>query len=343
MKLIADLSKEELNKLVEDMGEKKFRAKQLETAVYEGKSLNDITNLPKSFKEKLKDYELTGVSVLEKFVSVDGTVKYLFKLNDNALIEGVVMSYKHGKTICISTQVGCRMNCSFCASGIDGLVRNLTAGEMLGQVVVSNNDLGGTLSKREITNIVLMGSGEPLDNFDEVVKFLNLVNNEKGINIGYRHISLSTCGLVKNIYKLADLNIQINLTISLHAPFDDIRSEIMPVNNAYSINEVIKASKYYFEKTKRRVIFEYALINGVNDSDACANKLSRLVKGFPSHINLINLNYVKEKNLKRSTKIEEFKEKLEKNNCSVTIRRVMGSDIEGACGQLRRRYLENNE
>ncbi len=251
------------------------------------------------------------------------------------------MSYKHGNTICISTQVGCRMNCAFCASGLDGLVRNLTAGEMVGEVLAVNNDLGN--GDRQITNIVLMGSGEPLDNYDNVIKFINMISDANGINISKRNISLSTCGLCDKIYNLADDLGGVTLTISLHAPNDKIRGQIMPINKVYNIDEILKAVKYYFDKTGRRIIFEYSMIKGVNDSVDCAKELSLLLKGLPCHVNLINLNYVKEKGLQSSGKepVQAFLKVLDKNGISATIRRTMGSDIEGACGQLRRKILKN--
>ena len=256
-------------------------------------------------------------------------------------IEGVLMSYKHGNTICISTQVGCRMNCAFCASGLDGLVRNLTAGEMVGEVLAVNNDLGN--GDRQITNIVLMGSGEPLDNYDNVIKFINMISDANGINISKRNISLSTCGLCDKIYNLADDLGGVTLTISLHAPNDKIRGQIMPINKVYNIDEILKAVKYYFDKTGRRIIFEYSMIKGVNDSVDCAKELSLLLKGLPCHVNLINLNYVKEKGLQSSGKepVQAFLKVLDKNGISATIRRTMGRDIEGACGQLRRKILKN--
>lgn len=331
-------------KYLSDIGEQKFRAKQIFDWLYKGVTFDEMTNLPKKLQQKLKaDFVENSVKIHTKLVSKkDGTRKYVFALADGNIIEGVLMSYKYGNTICISTQVGCRMNCAFCASGIDGLVRNLTAGEMAGEVLAVNNDLGK--GSRQITNIVLMGSGEPFDNYDNVIKFLKLMSDENGLNISKRNISLSTCGICDKIYKLADDLGGVTLTISLHAPNDEIRSKIMPINKAYKIADIIDAVKYYFDKTGRRIIFEYSMIKGVNDSSDCAKELCSLLKGLPCHVNLINLNYVKEKGLQSSGKepVQEFLKILEKNGVSATIRRTMGSDIEGACGQLRRKILKND-
>lgn len=342
MIILGDYNIDELKAIMVNLNEPSFRAKQLFTAIAEGKNISEITNIPESLKLKLLDYVATGVKIREKKISHDdGTIKYLFELFDGNIIEGVLMNYKHGNTLCLSTQIGCRMNCAFCASGLNGLIRNLSAGEMLGQVVVANRDIGGNITQREITNIVLMGSGEPLDNYDNTVKFLKLVISSDGINIGPRHISLSTCGLVDKIMKFTDEGLAVNLTISLHSPFDEMRTKLMPINKAYNIEAVMKAARHYFDVTGRRVIIEYALIDGVNDSDEAAKELVRIVRGFPCHINLIKLNYVKEKNLKGSKKVKDFLKYLEDNKVSATIRRTMGGDIEGACGQLRRRYLDS--
>ena len=325
------------------IGQAKFRAKQIYGWLHKGVKFEKMSNLPNTLVQKLKeDFNENQVSVYKKLVSgKDGTRKYIFALQDGNIIEGVLMSYKYGNTICISTQVGCRMNCAFCASGLDGLVRNLTAGEMVGEVLAVNNDLGN--GDRQITNIVLMGSGEPLDNYDNVIKFINMISDANGINISKRNISLSTCGLCDKIYNLADDLGGVTLTISLHAPNDKIRGQIMPINKAYNIDEILKAVKYYFDKTGRRIIFEYSMIKGVNDSVDCAKELSLLLKGLPCHVNLINLNYVKEKGLQSSGKesVQAFLKVLDKNGISATIRRTMGSDIEGACGQLRRKNLKN--
>lgn len=339
MRILADYNLEEISSIIKELGEPAYRAKQIYTSIYEGKTIDEISNIPKSLKDKLNSLT-SGVKIIEKITSKDGTIKYLFELNDKNIIEGVLMNYKHGNTICISTQVGCRMNCVFCASGLNGLVRNLSAGELVGQVVVVNRDIGGTISDRAITNVVLMGSGEPLDNYDNVIKFLRLITAVDSINISPRNISLSTCGMEDKMYKLADEGLSVNLTLSLHAPTDELRYQLMPINKASNVKSIIAALKNYFNKTGRRVIVEYALIDGVNDSDINAKQLAALVRGFPCHINLIKLNYVKEKNLRGSQRTEEFMKILSDNKVSVTLRRTMGNDIEGACGQLRRRYLD---
>ena len=342
--LLADLNVEELKTVLAAYDEKPYRALQLFECVNLGKDWADMTTLGKALKDKLSErYDAIGVRIVEKLVSKDGTTKYLFGLRDGNIVEGVVMQYHYGNTICISTQVGCRMNCAFCASGIDGLLRNLSPGEMLGEVIAANRDFGGDLKTRAITNVVLMGSGEPMDNYDNVAKFLRLLSDEKGLNISLRNVSLSTCGVVPGVDKLIADKLWVTLTFSLHAPFDAMRSELMPVNKAYSIGEVIGAAKRYFEASGRRVVFEYTLIKGKNDTDACAEALAKLVKGFPSHVNLIVLNYVKEKGLQASARdrAKEFLQLLEKKGVSATIRRTMGADIEGACGQLRRKYIGN--
>lgn len=253
------------------------------------------------------------------------------------------MPHDYGDTLCLSTQVGCRMGCTFCASSLDGLVRNLTDAEMLGQVIAVNREVGGTAKNRKVTNLVLMGSGEPFDNYDNVLAFLDEVSKEGGINISERNISLSTSGLCDKLRKFADSGHKVTLSVSLHAPFDELRSALMPVNKAFPVAELISSAKYYFEKTGRRVIFEYTLIKGENDSDACATELARLTKGFPSHVNLIRLNEVKERNhiAPDVDATEAFLHKLEKLGVSATIRKSLGNDIEGACGQLRRRYLQD--
>ncbi len=333
---------EELKTILAEYGQPQFRAKQLFVWVQSAAPFEEMSNLPKSLTAALSaKYSLTGVRIVEKLVSRDGTVKYLFGLDDGNIVEGVLMRYKYGNTLCISTQVGCRMNCAFCASGLDGLIRNLSAGEILGEVLTVNREQGGSLDKREVTNVVLMGSGEPLDNYENVAKFLRLVNDANGINISQRNISLSTCGVIPNIYRLADDGFQVTLTISLHAPNDGLRETMMPTAKSYKIAEIIKAAKYYFEKTGRRYIFEYALVSDKNDTPECADELADLLSGLPCHVNLIRLNYVKEKGLKGSDKSGEFLKTLEKRGISATVRRTMGGDIDGACGQLRRRYLND--
>lgn len=321
----------------------KFVSKQIYGFLMDGKNFDEMTSLKKDFREDLKaNYITNPVEILEVFQGKLGTKKYLFKLSDGNLIEGVYMPHDYGNTLCLSTQVGCRMMCTFCASCLDGLLRNLTPAEMLGQVTSVNRDNGGTSKNRAVTNLVLMGSGEPFDNYDNVLKFLDAVSSADGINISERNVSLSTSGLADKIKDFADSGHKVTLSISLHAPFDELRSNLMPVNKRYPIAELIKSARYYFDKTGRRVIFEYTLIKGENDSDACAKELARLTKGFPSHVNLIRLNEVKERNHQAPSEdaTNEFLKKLEKLGVSATIRKSLGNDIEGACGQLRRRYLE---
>ena len=344
MKIIQDFSLQELQDLMLSFGEQKFRAKQILDNINLGKKITDFSNISKSLKEKLlAEYEDIPLKIHTIQESKDGTKKFAYELWDGNIIEGVLMSYKYGNTLCVSTQVGCRMGCKFCASTLNGLARNLSAGEILSQVLVVNNYLGGKVGKnREITNIVLMGSGEPLDNYDNVVKFLHLVSSPDGLNVSPRNISLSTCGIVPNIYRLADEKLQVILTISLHAPNDELRKTIMPIANKYSVNQIVDAAKNYFNKTGRRVVFEYALIDGVNNTVECANELASLVKGFPTHVNLIPLNEVKERDLKTVThkKAEQFADLLKKHKVSVTIRRTIADDIDGACGQLRNKIIK---
>lgn len=309
----------------------------------DGKGFDEMTSLKKELRSTLaKDFIANPVEIVRAYRGKSGTKKYLFKLPDGNLIEGVYMPHDYGNTLCLSTQVGCRMGCTFCASGLDGLVRNLTAGEMLGQVIAVNRDEGGSVKQRKVAKLVLMGSGEPFDNYDNVLKFLDAVSDEKGINIGERNISLSTSGLCDKIIEFADSGHKVTLSISLHAPFDELRTALMPVNKAYGIDKIVAASRYYFQKTGRRVIFEYTLISGQNDSDECAKRLARLTSGFPSHVNLIRLNKVKENDYIAPSvdATEQFLHKLEALGVSATIRRSLGGDIDGACGQLRRRYIE---
>ncbi len=345
MKLL-NLSFEEIQQLVIDLGEPKYRAQQLYSGLQNGKSIENI-NISKELKAKLIDngYTVGGVEIYQKFISkLDGTVKYLYKLEDGNIIEGVLMHYKHGSTLCVSTQVGCRMGCAFCASTIGGLVRHLEAGEILGQVIAANADNKGE-NTRGVTNIVLMGSGEPLDNYDNVLKFLKLVTSEQGLNISMRNISLSTCGLVNRIYDLAKEKLGITLSLSLHAPSDELRKEIMPITKAYNLEETIKAMRAYVVETGRRVVFEYALINEFNDTLECAKSLKNLIKGMQCHVNLIPLNSVHESGLKgsKTERVKAFKNILEKEGLSVTVRREMGADISGACGQLRRSVLKKED
>lgn len=338
MKILLDYSISELKEIFSS--QKPFVAEQIFSFAHNGKNIDEMTSLSKVFRDYLKsEYVSVGTEVLKEFKGKEGTSKFLIKLTDNQLIECVFMENNYGNTICVSTQVGCRMGCKFCASGKDGLSRNLTAGEILSQIVLVNRLKGGTTSNRAIANVVLMGSGEPFDNYDNVVKFLSLLNEKKGINISERNVSISTCGLCDKIYELADSGHHPTLTISLHAADDESRKKIMPVANKYSVSDIIKATKYYFEKTGRRVIFEYSLIDGVNDSLEEAKKLSALIKGFPSHVNLIRLNKVDGANLNSSRSAKNFLSALTSMGVSATIRRSLGSDVEGACGQLKRRYL----
>lgn len=346
-KIIADYNLIELETLLKEYNEKSFRAKQIFSFVSLGSSISDITVISKELRERLKeDFFDTSITIIKTLVSEDGTVKFLFLLNDGNVIEGVLMRYKYGNTLCVSTQVGCRMRCTFCASTINGLVRNMTSGEILSEVIAVNKYLGGGLSdKRQITNVVLMGSGEPLDNYDNVVKFIKLLSEKEGLNISPRNVSLSTSGLVKEMYRLADEKLPVNLTVSLHNPFDSERKKIMPVANKYSISEIIKACDNYFSKTGRRYIFEYVLIKDKTATKECAEELIRILKGKPCHVNLIRLNEVKENQLVGISDKEAYRflGLLEKGGLSATLRRKIGADIDGACGQLRRRYLEETE
>ena len=337
---------EEIQQLISSIGQPKYRAEQLYSGLQAGKSLENI-NVPKDLRSFLTEngYTVGGVEIYQKFISqIDGTVKYLYKLEDGNIIEGVLMKYKYGNTLCVSTQVGCRMGCAFCASTIGGLVRNLSSGEILGQVIAANKD-NKSEETRGVTNIVLMGSGEPLDNYDNVLKFLRLVSSEKGLNISMRNISLSTCGIVPQIYELAKEKLGITLSLSLHAPEDEMRKTIMPISKAYDLKETVDAMRNYVKTTGRRVVFEYALIKDKNDTPMCASKLSKLIKGMQCHVNLIPLNTVHESSLNGSDSdnVKKFRQSLEENGISVTVRREMGADISGACGQLRRSYLKKED
>lgn len=336
---LKDFEYDELAAFLKENGEPKFRTEQIFSWLHKGVcSYDEMTNLSKATKEKLNAVScLSTLKIREKYVSkIDGTVKYLFELPDGNCIESVVMSYHHGRTICISSQVGCRMGCRFCASTIGGLYRNLTAGEILNQVIFAQKDLG-----ERISNIVIMGIGEPLDNYDNIIKFLHNVNHEKGLNIGYRHITLSSCGVVPKIYELAEENLPITLTISLHAPNDTIRDEIMPVNHKWRINELMEACGEYLKKTGRRISFEYSLIHGVNDSMENADELAGLIKKLHAHVNLIPVNNVEERDYSKGSheEIRAFCERLIKKGINATIRRELGSDISASCGQLRKKVL----
>jgi 23S rRNA (adenine2503-C2)-methyltransferase len=339
---LKSLELHELKELFLELGEKPFRGEQTFKWIHKNliKSIHDITVLSKSLKDKLNGiYTITNLKILERYDSkIDDTKKYLFMLEDGNVIESVMMKYKHGVSVCLSTQVGCRMGCSFCASTKSGLVRNLSAGEILDQFYSIQKDID-----MKISNIVLMGSGEPLDNFSNVMKFFHIIHDNNGQNLSYRNITISTCGIVPKIYDLADAGIPLNLSISLHSPFDDERRKIMPIANKYSISEIIDACRYYIDKTSRRVTFEYTLIKDVNDRTIDAQELIKLLKGMLCHINLIPLNPINEfsktKSIEKNIRI--FKETLLHNGINTTIRREMGGDVNAACGQLRRKYIEN--
>lgn len=346
MKILLDFTKQELMGLMLNLGEEKYRAEQLFSALQNGKDYSDKLNIPKALIEKLRasDYIMQPIKIVKKLTSKDKNIKFLYELNDGSLVEGMLMQYKFGNTLCVSTQVGCKMNCAFCASSLNGFVRNLSAGEILGQVTTVNAMLGGTSADRKITNIVLMGCGEPMDNFDNVTKFLKLVTSDDGLNFSCRNISVSTCGIPKKIEELADLGYAVTLCISLHAPNDAIRQQIMPIARKYSIHEVLESARYFHTITNRRFIVEYTLISGVNDSYDDAKELAELVKPYPCHINLIKLNEVKERGLKAPTSdtCEKFLTTLYKYRVSATLRRTIGDDVDGACGQLRFKTMNEN-
>lgn len=331
----------ELEQFIIEMGEPGFRAKQLFEWIH-GKHAADfaeMTNLPKTLREKLESRaKLPRTEVVRKLVSQkDGTRKYLFALENGSVIESVLMKYEYGNTVCISTQAGCRMGCQFCASTLDGVERSLAAGEMLSQVYEIQKDCG-----ERVSGVVLMGSGEPLDNYENVLKFLRLINDRKGQNMGQRHITLSTCGLIDKIYELAEENLQITLAVSLHAPNDGIRNSIMPISRANPMDTLLSACRAYAEKTKRRITFEYAMMQGVNDSDACARELAGRLRHMLCHVNLIPVNDVKERAFVKSSdeRVRRFAAILQDNSVETTVRRRLGSDIDAACGQLRRGYLK---
>ena len=325
----------ELRELVGKMGEPAFRAKQIFTWMSRGvTSFDEMSNLSRPFRERLQETCLLTVPrVARKQVSAkDGTVKYLWELTDGNCIESVLMRYRHGNTVCISSQVGCRMGCAFCASTIAGKVRDLTPGELLDQVIFTQKDSGALIS-----NIVLMGIGEPMDNLDAVLKFLEIVNSPDGLNIGMRHISLSTCGVLPGIRRLSELGLQLTLSVSLHAPDRETRSRIMPVNRAFDVEELFAACHNYFRKTGRRISFEYAMIDGVNDQDWQADLIARCLRGMPGHVNLIPLNDVTESPFRPSRRMAAFQKRLESHGVTATVRRSLGGDIDAACGQLRRK------
>lgn len=340
---IKSLSYSELEKEIAELGLKSFRAKQIYSWLhkYGVSSFDEMSNISKDLRKRLdENYFIPVCEIENKYVSkIDSTVKYLFRLYDGEYIESVIMKYKYGYTICVSSQVGCKMGCRFCASTIAGFNRNLNASEIEGQIHAAQKDLG-----IRISNVVLMGIGEPLDNYDNVIKFFHNVNDENGLNISMRNITLSTCGIVPNIYRLIDEDLQITLTISLHAPNDEIRSKTMPVNDRWNIEELLTACRKYAEKTNRRVSFEYTLIKDVNDTRECAEELSQRLKGMLCHVNLIPVNNVEErKNIRSSDdSINKFMQLLKKNGINATIRRTLGSDINASCGQLRRKRIGVN-
>ena len=332
----------EIERLLSDLGQPTFRAKQVFDWLQSKcvRSFDEMTNLPASLRAKLNDLCYIADCDIEcRFESkLDETVKYLFRLYDGQFIESVLMKYHHGYSICISTQVGCRMGCRFCASTMDGLSRSLTASEMLSQIMAAQRDRG-----IRISNIVLMGMGEPMDNFDNVMRFLELVSDDNGLNIGMRHISLSTCGHVDGIYRLLERNLQLTLSISLHAPNDAIRSTMMPINNRWSVDELMAACRDYTEQTHRRISFEYAMIKGVNDSDECARELAERLHGMLCHVNLIPANEVRGREYVRSDRVYQFCEMLCKFGINATVRRTLGADISASCGQLRQRRKNDNK
>ena len=335
---LKSLTQQELADILKELGQPGFRAKQVFIWLHKGvRSYDEMTNLPKSLRDVLAEkYPIHPPKVVRKQESKkDGTIKYLWELSDGNCVETVLMRYNYGNTVCISTEVGCAMGCAFCASTIGGLVRRLEPFEMLDEVLFTQIDSGLPISR-----IVLMGIGEPLDNFDNVMRFLELVNSEAGMNISMRHISLSTCGLVPKIDALAEKKLQISLAISLHGPNNEIRSKVMPVNKAYPIEELLEACRRYFAATGRRIHFEYAMIDGVNDRAEDAKEILRRMKGLPAHFNLIPLNHVEESPLKPSTKaaVAAFQKILEDGGITATVRRTLGGDIDASCGQLRRKY-----
>lgn len=335
---IKSMTLQEITQACREMGEPAFRGKQIFTWLHKGvTSFDGMSNLSKSLRQKLAErYFITAPSVARKQESrLDGTIKYLWELSDGNCIETVLMQYRHGNTVCISSQVGCRMGCAFCASTVAGKVRDLRPSEMLDQVLFTQLDSG-----REISNIVLMGIGEPLDNMDTVLRFLELINHPDGMNIGMRHISLSTCGVIPGIDRLAELQLQLTLSVSLHAPDTETRSKIMPVNRAYDVEELFAACKRYFDKTGRRISFEYAMIDGVNDHDWQADLIARRIAGMPGHVNLIPLNDVVESPFKPSKRVAAFQKRLQSHGITATVRRSLGGDIDASCGQLRRKAME---
>ncbi len=341
---IKSLTLDELTKEMEAIGEKKFRAAQIYSWMHErlADDFDQMTNLSKNLREKLKEnYELTRLELVRVQTSkIDGTSKFLFRLSDGNVIESVLMKYHHGNSVCISSQVGCRMGCRFCASTLDGLTRNLRPSEMLDQIYRIQRSTG-----ERVSNVVVMGSGEPMDNYDNLIRFIRLLSDENGLNISQRNITVSTCGIVPKILKLAEEGLSITLALSLHAPDDETRKTLMPIANSYSLSEVLPACKEYYKKTGRRLTFEYSLVQGVNDNLDEAKRLTALLKDMQGHVNLIPVNPIKERDFKQSNRdaIDAFRGYLEKHGINVTIRREMGRDIGGACGQLRKSYLSEEE
>ena len=338
---IKSMNLDELTEYIKSIGQPAFRAKQLYEWMHVklADSYDEMSNIPAALKQRLQnECDMPVHELVRKQVSAeDKTAKYLFRLEDGNLIESVLMHYHHGNSVCISSQVGCRMGCRFCASTLDGLERNLRPSEMLDQIYRIQKITG-----ERVSNVVVMGSGEPMDNYDNLIKFIELLNDERGLNISQRNITVSSCGIVPKLKELADLKLQITLAISLHAPNDELRKTMMPIANKYSIEEIMDVCRYYIECTGRRISFEYSLVKGVNDSMECAKQLIELVKGMNCHINLIPVNPIKERDYKQTCKEEvyAFKNKLEKNGINVTIRREMGRDIDGACGQLRKKHID---
>ena len=340
---IKSMTMEELKNLMTEIGEKPFRAKQIYAWLHQQlvTSWDEMTYLSKSLRENLSGYPITALSQADVRISkIDGTRKYLFQLEDGNVIESVLMRYHHGNSVCISSQVGCRMGCRFCASTIGGLTRCLKPSEMLDQIYRIQADTG-----ERVANVVVMGTGEPMDNYDNLVRFIRILTDENGLGISQRNVTVSTCGIVPKMYELAEEKLQITLALSLHAPNDEKRQELMPIANKYSMDEVLDACRNYFDKTGRRITFEYSLVAGVNDSEEDAKQLAGRIRGINCHVNLIPVNPVRERSFVRSTReaVENFKKNLEKCGINGTIRREMGSDIDGACGQLRKRYMEKTE
>lgn len=340
-----DIKSMDLNELeiyCREQGLPKFRGKQLYEWMHKKlvRSVDEMNNIPKNIRESIRE-DFVALQVVERYISrIDGTNKFLFALPDGNVVESVFMKYQHGNSVCISSQVGCRMGCRFCASTIGGLTRHLRPSEMLDQIYAIQSVTG-----ERVSHIVVMGTGEPLDNYDNLLRFIHMISDEQGLHISQRNITVSSCGIVPRIYDLANEELAITFAISLHAPTDEERRELMPIANQYSIEELMKAVRYYFEKTKRRITFEYSLVAGENDSVAQAEKLSKLLSGMPCHVNLIPVNPIKERNFRKSDKksVDNFKFVLEKNRINVTIRRGMGRDIDAACGQLRKNYIDERK